>query len=255
MAFFNNAQAPYAAGPNAASQPLQFFGQPSSGQGYSAYDASGGMSGAGAYGSSSASGNMNMQSRMQMSEGKWWEAFGTGGFEGEPGLMEEIGVNPSHILAKSLTVLNPLKRVDEHIMDDADLAGPLVFCFAFALVLLFSGKPQFSYIYGVAALGTTAIYLLLNVMSETGIDAYRTASVLGYCLLPMVGLGGIGMAVGIDHPLGYVLAILSMLWCTYSASSIFVAVLRMDRQKVLVAYPVGLLYGCFGLLSIFNATK
>jgi hypothetical protein len=49
----------------------------------------------------------------------------------------EIGVNPSHILAKSLTVLNPLKRVDEHIMDDADLAGPLVFCFAFALVLLF----------------------------------------------------------------------------------------------------------------------
>lgn len=128
----------------------------------------------------------------------------------------EIGVNPSHILAKSLTVLNPLKRVDEHIMDDADLAGPLVFCFAFALVLLFvgqirllgeesaddnscqSGKPQFSYIYGVAALGTTAIYLLLNVMSETGIDAYRTASVLGYCLLPMVGLGGIGMAVGIE---------------------------------------------------------
>jgi hypothetical protein len=128
----------------------------------------------------------------------------------------EIGVNPSHILAKSLTVLNPLKRVDEHIMDDADLAGPLVFCFAFALVLLFvsnfvglivamltcishkSGKPQFSYIYGVAALGTTAIYLLLNVMSETGIDAYRTASVLGYCLLPMVGLGGIGMGVGIE---------------------------------------------------------
>lgn len=110
-----------------------------------------------------ASGSMNMQGRMTMSEGKWWEAFGTGGFEGEPGLMEgesscfpffcpieaparglisvsrsEIGVNPSHILAKSRTVLNPLRRVDEHIMDDADLAGPLVFCFGFALVLLFA---------------------------------------------------------------------------------------------------------------------
>ncbi|KAJ9115707.1 hypothetical protein QFC20_001034 [Naganishia adeliensis] len=157
------------------------------------------MGGAGAYGTGSASGNMNMQGRMALSEGKWWEAFGTGGFEGEPGLMEEIGVNPSHILAKSRTVLNPLRRVDEHIMDDADLAGPLVFCFAFALVLLFSGKPQFSYIYGVGTLGTTAIYLLLNVMSETGIDAYRTASVLGYCLLPMVGLGGIGMGVGIEQ--------------------------------------------------------
>lgn len=89
MAFFNNAQAPYAAGPAASSQPLQFFGaQSSSGPGYAAYDASGAMGGAGAYGTGGASGNMNMQGRMALSEGKWWEAFGTGGFEGEPGLME-----------------------------------------------------------------------------------------------------------------------------------------------------------------------
>ncbi|EIW68452.1 hypothetical protein TREMEDRAFT_23680, partial [Tremella mesenterica DSM 1558] len=179
-------------------------------------------------------------------------AFGTGGFEGEPSLMEELEINPSHILQKSLTVLNPLSKVDQHIMDDADLAGPLVFCLAFAFFLLLSGKPQFSYIYGVALLGTTAIYLLLNVMSDIPIDAYRTASVLGYCLLPMVGVGGIGMGVGIDHPLGYLLSVGSIVWCTHSASGIFVAVLRMDRQRLLVAYPVGLLYGCFALLSIFT---
>lgn len=169
-------------------------------------------------------------------------------------------------------MLNPLSRVDANIMDDADLAGPFVFCFAFAFVLLLvsgislipsmaltttaqSGKPQFSYIYGVGLLGTTAIYLLLNLMSETGIDAYRTASVLGYCLIPMVGLGGVGMGVGIDHPLGYLMSIVSIVWCTYSASAIFVAVLRMDHQRLLVAYPVGLLYGCFALLSIFNVKK
>jgi hypothetical protein len=204
-------------------------------------------------------------------------------------IKSELGINPSHILAKSLTVLNPISKPDARIMDDADLAGPFVFCFGFALVLLLvsrfghrgvtrlsadtpawtpdvspqpapyikltllqSGKPQFSYIYGVALLGTTAIYFLLNLMSETPIDAYRTASVLGYCLLPMVGLGGVGMGVGIDHPLGYVLSGLSIAWCTHSASSIFVAVLRMDHQRLLVAYPVGLLYGCFALLSIFN---
>jgi hypothetical protein len=46
------------------------------------------MGSAGGYGSAAASGNMNMQSRIPLSEGKWWEAFGTGGFEGEPGLME-----------------------------------------------------------------------------------------------------------------------------------------------------------------------
>lgn len=91
-------------------------------------------------------------------------------------------------------------------------------------------------------------------MSETGIDAYRTASVLGYCLLPMVGLGSVGMAVGIDHVIGYVLATASIVWCTHSASAIFVAVLRMDHQRLLVAYPVGLFYACFSLLSIFKAS-
>jgi hypothetical protein len=35
-----------------------------------------------------------------------------------------------------MTVLNPLRRVDERIMDDADLAGPLLFFFCFGVLLL-----------------------------------------------------------------------------------------------------------------------
>ena len=67
--------------------------------------------------------------------GGWWTAFGTGGFEGEPPLLVgeaniwilgspshikpvELGINFSHIRAKSMTVLNPLQHVDEHIMDE-----------------------------------------------------------------------------------------------------------------------------------------
>ncbi|KAF9012383.1 Yip1 domain family protein [Cyathus striatus] len=184
----------------------------------------------------------------------WWTAFGTGGIEGEPPLLEELGINFSHIRMKSLTVLNPLQRIDEHIMDDADLAGPIVFCFFFALFLLFSGKPTFGYIYGVGLFGSVSIYTLLNLMSEQGIDAYRTASVLGYCLLPMVGIGAISVMVRLDDTFGYLLAMISILWCTYAASGIFVAVLRMSEQRLLVAYPVGLLYGCFGLLSIFSGS-
>lgn len=117
-------------------------------------------------------------------------------------------------------------------MDDADLAGPLVFCFIFATLLLVvsvlavkpeinpvsssllndaysfhpsslffllqSGKPQFSYIYGVALVGSTSIYFLLNLMSESGIDAYRTASVLGYCLLPLVLLSTLSVIVSLE---------------------------------------------------------
>ncbi|KAI0342101.1 Yip1-domain-containing protein [Trametopsis cervina] len=184
--------------------------------------------------------------------GGWWTAFGTGGLEGEPPLLEELGINFPHIRAKSLTVLNPLRRVDERIMDDADLAGPLLFIICFGTFLLFSGKPQFGYIYGVGLLGSGSIYTLLNLMSENGIDAYRVASVLGYCLLPMVGVGALSVMITLDGMIGYLLSTLSVLWCTWSASTIFVAVLRMSEQRLLVAYPIGLLYGCFALLSVFN---
>ncbi|KAF5393265.1 hypothetical protein D9757_000623 [Collybiopsis confluens] len=184
--------------------------------------------------------------------GGWWTAFGTGGYEGEPPLLEELGINFSHIRAKTLTVLNPFSHVDEHIMDDADLAGPIIFVFCFGIFLLFSGKPNFGYIYGVGLFGSISIYTLLNLMAEKAIDAYRVTSVLGYCLLPMVGVGGISVAMTLNGLFGYVLSLLSIIWCTYSASGIFVAVLRMSEQRLLVAYPVGLLYGCFALMSVFT---
>ncbi|KAM5531655.1 hypothetical protein V8D89_014707 [Ganoderma adspersum] len=212
---------------------------------------------------SSLEGHMNAQGSIQQGGGSysgniqpaggWWTAFGTGGFEGEPPLLEELGINFSHIRAKSLAVLNPLRHVDEHIMDDADLAGPLLFVFCFGTFLLFSGKPQFGYIYGVGVLGSLSIYTLLNLMSEKGIDAYRVVSVLGYCLLPMVAVGAVSVIVTLDGMVGYMLSTLSILWCTYAASGIFTAVLRMSDQRFLLAYPIGLLYGCFALLSVFNA--
>ncbi|KAG5456390.1 MAG: hypothetical protein BJ554DRAFT_3882, partial [Olpidium bornovanus] len=50
---------------------------------------------------------------------------------------------------------------------------------------------HFGYIYGLAALGCLSMYVILNLMSESGIDGYRTVSVLGYCLLPMVVLSSL----------------------------------------------------------------
>ena len=37
---------------------------------------------------------------------------------------------------QTLTVLNPMARIDNHIMDDADLAGPVLFCALFGTFLL-----------------------------------------------------------------------------------------------------------------------
>ncbi|KAL7045531.1 hypothetical protein ACKWTF_002250 [Chironomus riparius] len=57
-------------------------------------------------------------------------------FEDEPPLLEELGINPQHILMKTLSVLNPFRTPEKEIFDDTDLAGPLVFCMAFGGFLL-----------------------------------------------------------------------------------------------------------------------
>ncbi|KAF8577935.1 Yip1-domain-containing protein [Ramaria rubella] len=246
-------QQPYAPKASGSGAPLQFYSAGPSNDFPGARPSLDGHVTAGMVGGGSSFGGS-----IQPSAG-WWSAFGTGGFEGEPPLLEdgiiELGINFSHIRTKSMAVLNPLRRVDEHIMDDADLAGPVIFYFSFATFLLFSGSPQFGSIYGVALLGTASLYTLLNLMSEAGIDAYRVGSVLGYCLLPMVGVGAVSVMVALDGLIGYFLSVISVLWCTYAASGIFVAVLRMSDQRLLVAYPVGLLYGCFALLSVFRGGK
>ncbi|CAO2604644.1 Protein YIPF5 [Lemmus lemmus] len=51
-------------------------------------------------------------------------------FEEEPPLLEELGINFDHIWQKTLTVLHPLRVADGSIMNETDLAGPVVFCLA-----------------------------------------------------------------------------------------------------------------------------
>ncbi|KAJ1507700.1 Protein yipf5 [Coelomomyces lativittatus] len=181
----------------------------------------------------------------------WKIAFTSGGFDGEPPLLEELGINFNHIRMKTIAVLNPIKPINRHIMDDADLAGPLLFCFLFGLFLLMSGKAHFSYIYGVATLGCVSMYCVLNLMSENGINWATTSSVLGYCLLPIVLLSAIGTFYGLKGYIGFFLSGVSVFWCTFSASNMFVSVLGMKDQRILVAYPIALLYAIFALMSVF----
>lgn len=85
------------------------------------------------------------------------------------------------------------------MMDDTDLAGPLLFCFVFGMLLLLAGKSQFGYVYGVGLMGVISIYFLLNLMSEGGIDASRVTSVLGYCLLPLCLLSALNVFVRLKY--------------------------------------------------------
>jgi len=116
----------------------------------------------------------------------------------EPPLLEELGVNWQHIRMKTLTVLNPLRTVDQNLMDDTDLAGPIIFCLLFATFLFLGGKPHFGYVYGFILLGTISLHFILNLMSPTGINLFKTASVLGYCLLPLVLTSALGVILSLE---------------------------------------------------------
>lgn len=82
-------------------------------------------------------------------------------------------------------------------------------------------------------------------------NRYHTRSVLGYCLLPVIGLAALGIVWDLTGNSGHVLALLAVAWCTVSATRLFEEYLDMRRQRYLVAYPVGLLYACFVLITVY----
>ncbi|ELW69087.1 Protein YIPF5, partial [Tupaia chinensis] len=180
-------------------------------------------------------------------------------FEDEPPLLEELGINFDHIWHKTLTVLHPLKVVDGSIMNETDLAGPMVFCLAFGATLLLAGKIQFGYVYGISAIGCLGMFCLLNLMCMTGVSFGCVASVLGYCLLPMILLSSFAVIFSLHFAvifslqgmLGIILTAGIIGWGRFFASKIFISALAMEGQQLLVAYPCALLYGVFALISVF----
>lgn len=184
-------------------------------------------------------------------------AFGTSGYAGEPPLLEELGINFQHIKGKTLMVLNPLQRdINPDIMTDSDLAGPILFVLLFGTLLLLSGKVQFGYIYGVGLFGILSLHYLFKLMSnEVQIDLTRSASIIGYCLLPLVFICALGLVMSLDSMFGYTLSGLAVSWCTYSASGLFVTVMKLHNARPLIAYPLGLFYFVFALMAIFVENK
>ena len=165
-------------------------------------------------------------------------------------------------------------------MDDSDLWGALIYVCAYGAFLALSGKFAWGYIYGIALFGSLALHFIFSLMTppieEQPQDQYvqaqglrdhpdhgghfsatltysRSASVLGYCFLPLslIALAGVGLPM--DSFWGYSLTACAVGWCTYSSSGMFVSVGRMSGMRGLVAYPLALFYCGFGIMGIFSS--
>lgn len=172
-------------------------------------------------------------------------------YEDEPPLLEELGINFDHIVQKTWSVLHLLKETDPLVVGDADMAGPLVFCFAFMASLLLGGKVAFGYIYGLGLMGCLGMYLLLNLMSISGVGLACVVSILGYCLLPMVLLSFASILFSLTGVVGMAATGVAIGWCGLAAAKLFVGALGMHHQQLIVMYPCCLVYGVFGLLTVF----
>ena len=179
-------------------------------------------------------------------------------FANEPPLMEELGINIDHIRTKSLAVLLPMKyakaNIDTSIMEDADMAGPLVFALLLGGELLLAGKIHFGYIYGFGLFGCLSTCLVINLMSPSdAISVWTVTSILGYSLLPVNALAALNVFIRIRNmgDIGMCLAALVIAWCTISSTRLFERGCGLREQRFLVGYPNALLYSAFVMITIF----
>ena len=93
--------------------------------------------------------------------------------------------------------------------------------------------------------------VVLNLISESGIDFWITCSVLGYSLLPVVCMAGIAVLLSLQNLLGVILSAVAIAWATHAATRLFVTKMSLNEGYFLVAYPAMLLYSAFVLITIF----
>ena len=159
------------------------------------------------------------------------------------------------IRRKSLSVLMPFRSGNDSsgaIAQDSEIGGPFMILCALALLLLLVGKNYYYYVFGVAFFSCVLFHLLFNAMAaDRSLSVSVTVSVLGYCLLPVVGLASVAMLFSLEGIIGFVLNAAAVLWCSLCASKWFATELQMEDRRALVAYPCAVVYAAFVLLVVF----
>ncbi|VFQ62843.1 unnamed protein product [Cuscuta campestris] len=177
---------------------------------------------------------------------------GSNGFEDEPPLLEELGINTKQIYQKTLSILNPF-RVKADLHEDADLSGPFLFLIAFGLFQLLAGKFHFGIILGWVVMASVFLYVVFNMLAgrNGSLDLYRCVSLVGYCMLPIVILS----AVSLFLPGGVAIKVVAgvfVIWSTRVCTRLVVELaLYGDEHRGLIAYACFLIYMLFSLLVIF----
>ncbi|KAF5959172.1 hypothetical protein HYC85_000381 [Camellia sinensis] len=172
------------------------------------------------------------------------------GFEDEPPLLEELGINTRQIWSKTVSIANPF-RVNANLHEDADLSGPFLFVMAFGLFQLLAGKLHFGILLGWVTVSALFLYIVFNMLAgrNGNLDLYRCVSLIGYCMLPMVILSAIGLFLPQGGAAIFVIAGVFVIWSTRVCTRLLVELASCgDEHRGLIAYACFLIYMLFSLL-------
>ncbi|KAG9458977.1 hypothetical protein H6P81_003485 [Aristolochia fimbriata] len=175
------------------------------------------------------------------------------GFDEEPPLLEELGINTRQIWRKTISILNPF-RVNASLHEDADLSGPFLFLMAFGLFQLLAGKLHFGIILGWVTVAALFLYVVFNMLAgrNGNLDLYRCLSLIGYCMLPMVIFSAVSLFVPQGSVVTIGLGFAFALWSTRVCTRLLVELASCgDEHRGLIAYACWLIYMLFSLLVIF----
>ncbi|EOB13478.1 Protein transport protein yip1 [Nosema bombycis CQ1] len=178
----------------------------------------------------------------------------TGSLIDEPHLLEELGINFNTIKKESGLIFKVFSPGDIKVsfIDDADMSGPVLFLSLFTLCLFINYKAHFGYIYLISLMGVLSIYFLLNVVDKVSIGLLQCCSVLGYAFIPMTIFSFVNLFFNwFGSPVKIVMGILFALWSSWISTTVFILYLGLVNKRLVVWYPLMLLYGCFSLLVVF----
>ncbi|CCW65008.1 unnamed protein product [Phytomonas sp. EM1] len=187
-------------------------------------------------------------------------------------LLQELGIDLRGIWRRTRVALNPFGKAPRlststststpsvgvggaTVQEATDLAGPLVFAVALALLLSLQGKIQFSAIYSLCVVGVAFFKILLALMHDGGAPLQFIVSCLGYALMPNLLLAALrtlqvwifGTFTHLLLPFAWVV----ILWSSWCATKLLVEGLSMQPQRYLILYPMSLFYAVFAVLTIF----
>eukprot|EP00878_Enallax_costatus_P008723 GHUV01009117.1.p1 GENE.GHUV01009117.1~~GHUV01009117.1.p1 ORF type:complete len:226 (+),score=51.57 GHUV01009117.1:693-1370(+) len=177
------------------------------------------------------------------------------GFEDEPPLLEELGIDIPQILRCTKAIL--LHQMKSNSLDELDFGGALVYLLALGLLHLLMAKVHFGVLLGWTLVQSIVLWFIVNQISSSeaaehrALDLYSCCCIVGYGLVPLIVLSAVVLLIP-KGPISAVLAVSFTAWSAITAAKVLARrshALAEIRNLVLV--PCFLLYGSYALLTVY----